>query len=117
MPDRGIRKLEQPTKYAKAWIRISMLAWTTLIPLCRAVVLQPDGYHVYPGDNIQDALQQAAANPTNKVVKVHAGEYRPANKRQALVWFNHAHDGIHLEAVGPVTLTAANPQLAIAGAQ
>jgi Right handed beta helix region len=86
-------------------------------PPSRAVILQPDGYHVYPGENIQDALQQAAGNPTNKIVKVHAGEYRPVSKRQALVWFNHAHNGIHLEAVGAVTLTAANPQLGIAGAQ
>lgn len=75
------------------------------------MVLQSDGYHVYPGDNIQDALRQAAANQTNKVVKVHAGEYRPASKRQALIWFNRAYDGIRLEAVGAVTLTAANPEL------
>lgn len=76
-----------------------------------AIVLQPDGYHVYPGDNIQDALQLAANNPTNKIVKVHEGEYRPASKRQALIWFNRAHEGIRLEAVGKVTLTAANAQL------
>lgn len=95
----------------RAW-RFKM--WLLSLALAQAggaVVLQPDGYHVYPGDNIQEALQQAAANPTNKVVKVHAGEYRPTARRQALIWFNHAHDGIHLEAIGPVTLTAANPQL------
>src|SRR6476620_5070837 len=83
----------------------------SLLPLQATITLSPDGYHVYPGDNIQDALQQAAENKTNKTVKVHAGEYRPASKRQALVWFNRVHDGIHLEAVGPVTLTAVNPQL------
>ena len=76
-----------------------------------AVTLSGDGYHVFPGDNIQDALQRAAADKTNKVVKVHAGEYRPNSKRQALIWFNRTHDGIRLEAEGPVTLTAANPQL------
>ncbi|HLH55049.1 MAG TPA: right-handed parallel beta-helix repeat-containing protein [Verrucomicrobiae bacterium] len=76
-----------------------------------AIVLKPDGYHVYPGDNIQDALELAAKNATNKVVKVHAGQYRPSGKRQALVWFNRAHDGIRLEAVGDVTLTAANAEL------
>jgi hypothetical protein len=71
-----------------------------------------DGYHVFPGDNIQDALDQAAKNTTNKVVKVHAGEYRPRAEGQALIWFNRSHNGIRLEAVGQVTLTAANPQLA-----
>src|SRR5882724_12882614 len=76
-----------------------------------AISLSNDGYHVFPGDNIQDALQQAAENKTNKLVKVHAGEYRPNSKRQSLIWFNRLHDGIRLEAVGPVTLTAANPQI------
>lgn len=80
--------------------------------VCSGVTLKEDGYHVFPGDNIQDALEQAAANKTNKVVKVHAGEYRPAALGHALIWFNAAHDGIHLEAVGRVTLTAANPEAA-----
>src|SRR5262245_21226728 len=78
---------------------------------CRGVALKEDGFHVYPGDNIQEALQQAAQNATNKLVKVHAGEYRPNSKRQALVWLNKAHDGIRLEAVGPVTLSGANPEI------
>jgi parallel beta helix pectate lyase-like protein len=72
---------------------------------------KPDGYHVFPEENIQEALDAAALNPTNKTVKVHAGIYRPKGRGQALVWFNRAHDGIHLEAVGEVTLTAANPEL------
>lgn len=55
----------------------------------------------------------AAGNRTNKVVKVHAGEYRPSAKRQALLWFNRIHDGIRLEADGEVTLTAANPGLVL----
>src|SRR5688572_11268531 len=79
-----------------------------------AITLSKDGYHVFPGDNIQDALQQAAENKTNKVVKVHAGEYRPNSKRQALIWFNKIHDGIRLEAEGLVTLTAVNSQLTTA---
>ena len=117
MPDRVTRKPNLRGMTRKAWVWASLLAWITPAPICRAVVLQSDGYHVYPGDNIQDALQQAAANATNKLIKVHAGEYRPANKRQALIWFNHAHDGIHLEAVGQVTLTAANPELGTTNAQ
>jgi len=87
------------------------LFWAA-VRLEAAVTLSEDGYHVYPGDSIQDALQQAATNRGSKVVKVHAGEYRPSAKRQALIWFNRVHDGIRLEAVGPVTLTAANAQLA-----
>src|SRR6266511_2413441 len=87
------------------WVGLSVL------PAGGAITLSEDGYHVFPGDNIQDALQQAAESKTNKIVKVHAGEYHPNSKRQALIWFNKMHDGIRLEAEGPVTLTAANPQL------
>ena len=76
----------------------------------RAVEQRADGFHVFPGENIQTAIE-AAAHSTQKVVKVHAGEYRPSAKRQALIWFNQAHDGVVVEAVGPVTLSAANPEL------
>ncbi len=72
---------------------------------------QADGFHVFPGENIQAALDQAARSPTNKVVRVHAGVYRPTEKCQALIWFNALHSGVRLEAVGEVTLTAANPEL------
>ncbi len=70
------------------------------------------GHHVHPGDRIQDALDAAARDPVNKTVYVHAGTYRPAASGQALVWFNAPHDGVTLEAIGDVTLTAANPDLA-----
>jgi hypothetical protein len=76
----------------------------------RGTALQ--GRHVYPKDRIQDALDAAAADPVNKTVYVHAGTYRPAAKGQALIWFNARHDGITLEAVGDVILTAANPEIA-----
>jgi hypothetical protein len=69
-------------------------------------------YHVYPRGQIQDALEAAARDPVNKTVYVHAGTYRPQAKGQALVWFNARHDGITLEAVGEVILTAANPKVA-----
>ena len=78
---------------------------------CFGVTLKDGAYQVFPGDNIQDALENAARNPTVKVVKVHPGEYRPHTKRQALIWFNRIHDRIRLEAVGDVTLTAANPEI------
>jgi len=86
-------------------------------PSTFAFTVESDGYHVFPGDRIQDALEAAAKNPTNKIVKVHAGVYRPDSKRQALIWFNRAHDGIRLEAVGSVTLTAANPEVTSPRAQ
>jgi hypothetical protein len=70
------------------------------------------GHHVYPKDQIQDALDAAAKDPVDKTVHVHAGIYRPRAKGQALIWFNARHDGITLEAVGDVTLTAANPDIA-----
>jgi hypothetical protein len=76
---------------------------------------QTDGFHVFQGDSIQTALDNVALNPTNKTIKVHAGVYRPEARRQALIWFNRTHDGIRLEAVGDVTLTAANPELSEPG--
>jgi hypothetical protein len=70
------------------------------------------GHHVHPGSRIQDVLEAAARDPIDKRVFVHAGTYRPHAKGQALIWFNARHDGITLEAIGEVTLTAANPELA-----
>jgi hypothetical protein len=73
-------------------------------------------YRVSPNGNIQDALEAAARDPVNKTVLVHAGTYRPSARGQALIWFNARHDGITLEAVGEVILTAANPAIADANA-
>lgn len=69
-------------------------------------------YHVHPGDDIQQALDKAAADPVRKIVNVHAGTYRPRRPGQALVCFLRRHDGITLLAHGEVILTAANPDLA-----
>jgi len=68
--------------------------------------------HVWPGNEIQDALDAAAADPAQKVVRVHEGVYRPREHAQAMIYFNARHDGITLEAEGEVTLTAANPEIA-----
>jgi hypothetical protein len=78
---------------------------------------EADGCHVYPGDSIQEAIELAAANPTNKSVYVHAGTYRPMAEDQAFVFLNRKHDGVQLRAVGEVVLTAANPQMAKRGAR
>lgn len=94
--------------------KTSLFVWFgfSVLRVSAAIALLEDGYHVYPGDNIQEALEKAAENSTNKAVKVHAGQYRPDSRRQALIWLNRKHDGIRLEATGEVTLTAANPELA-----
>mgnify|MGYP001593167283 CR=1 FL=1 len=94
----------------RSWVRV-LLSFALSVVSAGAISLTKEGYQVFSGDNIQDALQMAAQNKTNKTVKVHAGEYRPNSRRQALIWFNKTHDGIRLEAKGAVTLTAANPQL------
>lgn len=96
-------------------LTVQVWLWAALLPAHAAIQWSEGGYHVYPGDHIQDALELAAGNPTNKTVKVHAGEYRPNSKRQALIWFNKRHDGVRLIAEGAVTLTAANPELARPG--
>ena len=75
-----------------------------------------DGFHVYPKDSIQDALEAAARDTVKKTIYVHAGTYRPAKRGQAFIWFNARHDGVTLQAVGDVTLTAANPAIADAAA-
>lgn len=73
-------------------------------------------YHVHPGSSIQDALDRAARDATHKRVLVHGGTYAPQARAQALIWFNARHDGITLEAVGDVTLTASNAALSKPGA-
>ena len=70
------------------------------------------GHHVYPTQSIQDALEAAARDAQDKRVYVHAGTYRPASKGQALIWMNSRHDGISVEAVGDVILTATNADIA-----
>lgn len=85
-----------------------------LLPHAQAIEVRSDGIHVFPPDNIQDAIELAAKKGP-KVVKVHAGQYKPRAKRPALIWFNKAHDGVSVEAIGQVTLTAANPDLARKG--
>jgi parallel beta helix pectate lyase-like protein len=81
-------------------------------PRAAAAEAKPGGRHVYPKDSIQDALEAAAKDTTDKAVYVHAGTYRPAAKGQALIWLNERHDGLTIEAVGDVILTAANPDVA-----
>lgn len=75
---------------------------------------ESDGaYHVRPGESIQDAIEAAAKNASVSVVKVHEGTYRPSKLGQAFIWFNKKHDGVKLQAVGDVTLTAENEEISV----
>ena len=96
----------------RTFITCLLCAIATSVATRAEIALKEDGYHVFPGDKIQEALDRAGTNKTLKVVKVHAGEYRPDTRRQAMIWFNKKHEGIHLEAEGAVTLSAVNVQLA-----
>src|SRR5213592_560922 len=100
---------------------LKLLLASTILPVrafARPAGLPPlfearaDGFHVYPGGSIQQALDAAAGHQHKKTVIVHAGTYQPAAPGQALIWFNARHDGIILEAAGEVVLTAANPSIA-----
>ena len=68
-------------------------------------------YLVYPGREIQPALEAAAADPARKIVKVHAGTYRPQRPGQAMIWFNARHDGITLEAAGESRVDRGKPPI------
>lgn len=68
--------------------------------------------HVWAGTEIQEALERAAKDPARRIVRVHAGVYRPQRPAQAMIYFNARHEGITLEAEGDVILTAANPEIA-----
>lgn len=95
----------------RSWLIVGVVLNGASLSVAAAITYSADGYHVRPGDVIQDAVQMAASNPSNKIVHVHAGTYRPAARRQALVWFNKNHNGVRLLAKGAVTLTAENPEL------
>src|SRR5436309_2231658 len=64
---------------------------------------------VFPGGDIQAALEAVARRPGKGTIRVHPGTYRPAAPGQAFIVFNARHDGVTLEAVGDVILTARNP--------
>lgn len=74
--------------------------------------LRDDGYHVFPGDDLQKVVNRAATNAQVKTVFVHEGVYLPQDHRQALVYLNRSHSGVRLIGIGRPTLSAANPQIA-----
>ena len=68
--------------------------------------------HVFPGQEIQNGLDIAAKSDAVRIVRVHAGVYRPEQMGQAFLRFNARHSGLILEAEGEVTLTGENPDVA-----
>lgn len=66
---------------------------------------------VFPGEDIQAALEAVSRGPGKGTVRVRAGTYRPRALGEALVYFNSRHDGVTVEAVGDVVLTAENREL------
>jgi hypothetical protein len=99
--------------------RTRLLIVLVLVAIVVATVLWAAGLlrpkyvvDVYPGDDIQATLETLARRPGKGTMRVHAGTYRPRAPAQALVFFNARHDGIEMEAVGEVVLTAANPDIA-----
>lgn len=103
--------------------RLSLCTFLALLVMSQAVAAESvapgvvfdeetNRYRVYPGGDIQAALEAAAENDRYKTVTVHEGTYRPDSVRQALIWFNRRHDGILLQADGEVVLIAANPDIA-----
>jgi hypothetical protein len=98
---------------ARVFLTLGVLAFTVAAALWAQGIFQ-SGYviDVYPGGDIQDALEAVARRPGKRTVRVHAGTYRPTAPGQAFLFFNARHDGITLEAVGEVVLTAANPDIA-----
>ncbi len=62
-------------------------------------------FHVFAEENIQHAIDAAAASSSSKVVRVHAGTYFPKQTSQALLHLTAVHDGVVLEADGDVVLS------------
>ncbi|MDG2129049.1 MAG: right-handed parallel beta-helix repeat-containing protein [Fuerstiella sp.] len=80
--------------------------------VANTVSVEPLFLDVFEGQDIQAALNRAAMAGTGSVVRVHPGTYAPQRAGQAFLQFNAEHDGLTLEAVGEVILTAANADMA-----
>lgn len=80
--------------------------------VANSLTVEPQSVDVFQGQDIQAALDRAAQAGPGSVVRVHEGTYGPQRAGQAFLQFNAQHDGLTLEAVGEVTLTAANGNIA-----
>jgi hypothetical protein len=80
--------------------------------VAHSVVVEPQFLDVLEGQDIQAALDRASQAGPGSVVRVHEGTYAPQRAGQAFLQFNAQHDGLTLEAVGEVILTAANANIA-----
>ena len=93
----------------------ALLVWTMGIVGCEPAEVQTRSelkqklhgpFHVYPGDDIQAALDQAAQASGDRRVIIHEGLYGPTVRGFAFVSLTAPHEGIHVVADGDVTLTA-----------
>ena len=110
-------------------VALTVLGFALAAPGCRRTETENgavssdagrDIVEVYPRDDVQSVLDAAAetlrgAPSKSIVVRLHEGTYRPQQQGQALLRFNRQHDGITLEGVGKVVLTAANEEVAERG--
>ena len=87
-------------------VAIAAILWTSGSSRARDVI------DIFPGGDIQAALEAVARRPGKGTIRVHAGTYRPATAGQAFLFLNARHDGVTLEAVGDVVLSAGNPEIA-----
>ena len=81
-------------------VAIAAILWTSGSSRARYVI------DIFPGGDIQAALEAVARRPGKGTIRVHAGTYRPATAGQAFLFLNARHDGVTLEAVGDVVLSA-----------
>lgn len=99
----------------------TFLVSTSLILLVAAPIMSRGGFRalneveVFPGGDIQAAIEAVARRPGKGTVRVHAGTYRPSVRGEALIFFNARHDGVTVEAVGEVVLTAENGDISEPG--
>jgi hypothetical protein len=63
-------------------------------------------FHVYPGEDIQQAIDQAAAAIEDRRVIIHEGLYGPRVRGFSFISLTAPHEGIQVVADGNVTLTA-----------
>jgi hypothetical protein len=88
-----VRKLIAVSNENGQPLRMIALGLALLLSLANArAELRSDGYHVFPGEEIQKYLDAASTNALQKHVVVHAGTYAPRSKRQALAKREIIHD-------------------------
>ncbi len=105
-PRSGLRRARFAMVLGTLGVALAAILWASGLLRPRYIV------DLHPGDDLQAALEALARRPGKGTIRIHAGTYRPRAPAQAFVFFNARHDGITMEAVGEVVLTAANAEIA-----